>query len=384
MAFNLSAAIGGAAQRASEIMQEERQAAYDLVDKNVSEWMQLGIPVMKERKKLRMGMDRASKFLSNRGFTNDQIATALYQGRHEEVVKHIQNLELVSKDNPDLKYKPSEIISMGPNYQESGKTMDEILDGVMGKVSAGMTTSDALADLGGKGLQGAFMQSRADAAAAASGFDLGTLRAMATEDFEYGEAPEGGVITLVDPLASQQAKASMSSDETGMPGISTARSILMSDIAQMIPGYKTSGYSSVLGRDMYSHEQAEINSAISSFVAQAVADMSKEKQRSRFSAEEMLQMAQAGRQAMIDQGYLQEPKLDEEGNVITTPQFEFTGTPDEIFKAYQAQISTLDEAGREAAFAAATAAAQAHFEKNELPDKVQEMLEAFQFRLKNI
>ena len=228
------------------------------------------------------------------------------------------------------------------------------------------------------------MQSRADAAAAASGFDLGTLRAMATEDFEYGEAPEGGVITLVDPLASQQAKASMSSDETGMPGISTARSILMSDIAQMVPGYKTSGYSSVLGRDMYSHEQREVNEAISRFVAQAVADMSREKGRSRFSAEEMLQMAQAGRLAMIDQGYLQEPKLDEEGNVITTPQFEFTGTPDEIFKAYQAQISTLDEAGREAAFAAATAAAQAHFEKNELPDKVQEMLEAFQFRLKNI
>ena len=83
--------------------------------------------------------------------------------------------------------------------------MDEILDGVMGKVQSGMSYADALADMGGSGLQRAFMTERAEAAAAASGLDVATLRAIATDDLEYGEAPAGSVISIVDPVASAQA-----------------------------------------------------------------------------------------------------------------------------------------------------------------------------------
>ena len=51
MGFLNASFIAGAAERASEIMQEERENAQKVVDQSMRIWSELGIPAYKERKK---------------------------------------------------------------------------------------------------------------------------------------------------------------------------------------------------------------------------------------------------------------------------------------------------------------------------------------------
>jgi hypothetical protein len=337
MAFNLMAAIGGAAKRGSEILKEERESAYDLIDQNMTDWTRLGVPAMKERKKLRMSMKNAADFLSTKGFTNDQIAVALYQNKYEQVVQHVTNLEAASKENKDLQYKPADIIKFGPDYQESGKTMDEILDGVMGKVQSGMSTSDALADMGGSGLQRAFMTERAEAAAAASGLDVATLRAIATDDLEYGEAPVGGVISIVDPIASAQAASALEGGEAGM----------------------------FSGGTLYVHEQADRAIQVSEKVALLLAAKQQELGRNRLSLQEINdvkgQVVEWAKGSGIYAGAAEEGG----GKGGVNQNFELTGDADTIGVEFLKAIEGASDEQISAAWAAASAAALKYFQKNE-------------------
>lgn len=358
MAFNLMAAIGGAAKRGSEILKEERESAYDLIDQNMTDWTRLGVPEIKNRKKLRMGMKNAAEFLSSKGFTNDQIAVALYQNKHEQVVQHVTNLEAASKNNKDLQYKPSDIITFGPDYQESGKTMDEILDGVMGKVASGMSTADALADMGGSGLQRAFMTERAEAAAAASGLDVATLRAIATDDLEYGEAPAGGVISIVDPVASAQAASALEGGEAGMFGSSAATSEL-TNFGNLITGAKGQATSS---GTLYVHEQADRAIQVSEKVASLLAAKQQELGRNRLSLQEINdvkgQVVEWAKSSGIYAG------AAEQGDTGDTT-YEFTGDADTIGADFLKAIEGADDAQIDAAWAAASAAALKYFQENE-------------------
>lgn len=360
MAFNLMAAIGGAAKRGSEILKEERESAYDLIDQNMTDWTRLGVPAMKERKKLRMGMKNAADFLSSKGFTNDQIAVALYQNKYEEVVQHVTNLEAASKENKDLQYKPADIIKFGPDYQESGKTMDEILDGVMGKVQSGMSTADALADMGGSGLQRAFMTERAEAAAAASGLDVATLRAIATDDLEYGEAPAGGVISIVDPVASAQAASALEGGEAGMFGSSAATSEL-TNFGNLITGAKGQATS---GGTLYVHEQADRAIQVSEKVASLLAAKQQELGRNRLSLQEINdvkgQVVEWAKGSGIYAG------ATEQGDGVTgDTNYEFTGDADTIGADFLKAIEGANDAQISAAWAAASAAALKYFQENE-------------------
>lgn len=354
MAFSLMAAIGGAAKRGSEFLKEERESAYDLIDQNMTDWTRLGVPAIKERKKLRMGMERSAEFLKNRGFSNDQIAVALYQGKYEEVVKHIENLEYQSKDNPALEYKPADIIKFGPDYQESGKTMDEILDGVMGKVASGMSTSDALADMGGSGLQKQFMASRAEAAAAASGMNVAELRAIATDDLEYGEAPAGGVISIVDPVASKQAEASLTGGETGQPGLESMAQTLFNYGADFVGGKSNV----TAGGILYDFEQPERRGALNT----KIADMLAKRGQNRFSAQDRNEMFVELVEWAKESGYYTPTPA---GNGGTNKNFEFTGDPDTIASDFLKAIEGADEDTRNAAFDVAKAAALEAFMESE-------------------
>jgi hypothetical protein len=358
MAFNLMAAIGGAAKRGSEFLQEERKSAYDLIDQNMTDWTRLGVPAIKDRKKLRMGMKNTAEFLSSKGFSNDQIAVALYQNKHEQVAQHVTNLEAASKDNKDLQYKPADIITFGPDYQESGKTMDEILDGVMGKVASGMSTSDALADMGGSGLQRAFMTQRAEAAAAASGLDVATLRAIATDDLEYGEAPEGGVISIVDPVASAQAASALEGGEAGMFGSSAATSEL-TNFGNLITGAKGQATSS---GTLYVHEQADRAIQVSEKVASLLAAKQQEVGRNRLSATEIAAVKEDLKLWATESGIY--AGATEQGGGGDT-NYEFTGDADTIGADFLQAIKGADDTQIDAAWAAASAAALKYFQENE-------------------
>ncbi len=376
MAFSLMAAIGGAAKRGSEILKEERESAYDLIDQNMTDWTRLGVPAMKERKKLRMGMKNAADFLSSKGFSNDQIAVALYQNKYDEVVQHINNLEAAGKDNPALEYKPADIIKFGPNYEESGKTMDEILDGVMGKVASGMSTADALADMGGSGLQKQFMASRAEAAAAASGMNVAELRAIATDDLEYGTAPEGGVISIVDPVASAQAASALEGGEAGMFGSSAATSEL-TNFGNLITGAKGQATSS---GTLYVHEQADRAIQVSEKVASLLAAKQKELGRNRLSLQEINDVK--GQVVVWAKGsgiYAGATKTGNNQNE-TNKNFEFTGDPDTIASDFLKAIEGADEDTKAAAWAAASAAALKYFNEKETPSQAAKSFEEWQKR----
>ena len=360
MAFNLMAAVGGAAKRGSEILKEERESAYDLIDQNMTDWTRLGVPAMKERKKLRMSMKNAADILSSKGFSNDQIAVALYQGKHEEVVQHITNLEAASKDNPALAYKPADIIKFGPNYEESGKTIDQILDGVMGKVASGMSTSDALADMGGSGLQRAFMTERAEAASAASGLDVATLRAIATDDLEYGQAPAGGVISIVDPVASAQAEAALEGGETGMFGSSAATSEL-TNFGNLITGAKGQATS---GGTLYVHEQADRAIQVSEKVAALLASKQQELGRNRLSLQEINDVKAEVVEWAKSSGIYAGAAEQGDGKTGDT-NYEFTGDADTIGSDFLKAIEGADDTQVSAAWSAASAAALAYFQENE-------------------
>ena len=352
MAFMLSAALGGAAKRGSEIIKEEREAAYDLIDTNIRDWTRLGVPKISERKKLRTKMEQASDFLSDRGFSNDQIAVALYQDDYENVVNHIKRLEMLSADNPELAaYKPSDIINMGPDYTESGQTMSQILDGVMGKVRSGMNTSDAIADMGGGGLQSMFMQQRAKAAAAASGTDIATMRAMATDDFEYGTSPEG-VITIVDPIESAKVKATLSGNMSGATSVQSANTSLVHRLLSQTSGSKVVGEDQ-LGRTLYRHEEAQIQGDITDFVLREVARVTSESERQQLTGEEQLGIYEKGLEFLMDKGYRPRPAADTNGDgngaEATIPVLTSTDDANLMLDEAERIIPTLD-AGQVEAF----------------------------------
>ena len=361
----MGAFIGGAAKRGSELIQEEREAAYNLIDTSMTDWTRLGVPMIKERKKLRTSMKTTAEGLKSKGFSNDQIAVALYQGKQDEVLKHVEALEAASKDNPDLQYNPADIIKFGPDYQASGLTMDQILDGVLGKVKSGMSTADALADMGGSGLQRAFMENRAEAAAAASGFDIATLRALATGDLEYGQAPEGGVITMVDPLASAQARSSLDGGETGMFSSSAAEGNLK-NFGNLITGAKGQANAGVT---LYIHEQGERAIQVEQEVARLLAKKQKEVGRNRLSATEMNEVkGELVTWAKNSGIYVGPVEEGENGNKVNEFDFSTEEDPDTIASAYKKAIEGVDDAAKAKAFDAAKEAARKYFMENSPDD----------------
>ncbi len=277
MAFRLGAAIGGAAKRASEIIEQEREDAFELIDSSLKTWGTLGTQKLSDRNKLRKNMENVGKFLKSKGFSDDQIASAWHQNRHQEVADHIRKLELAKVD-----YKPSEIISFLPEYESSGLTLDEQLDGVLGKVRSGMNVSDAISDMGGAGLQGMFMQQRANAASAASGINIAEMRALATDDLEYGTAP-GGTITLEDPVAAAQAEQTMAGGEAGMFSSKAATNELV-NFGNLVTGAKGKA---TAGGTLYIHEATDRAIQVSKKVTILLADKQKELGRNRLSLSEI-------------------------------------------------------------------------------------------------
>ena len=239
--------------------------------------------------------------------------------------------------------------------------MDQILDGVLGKVSSGMSTADALADMGGSGLQRAFMENRAEAAAAASGFDVATLRAIATGDLEYGQAPEGGVITMVDPLASAQAKSALEGGETGQPNLKSMESSLFDFGADLVGGKSNV----TAGGILYDFEQPERRVALKRWIAEALA----KRGQNRFSATDINELQQELQQWAVDQGYYTPPAANGGNNgAVTDFDFSAEEDPDTIASAYKKAIEGQDDATVRKAFEAAKAAALEYFKKNSPDD----------------
>lgn len=190
----------GFMERGSEIIQQEMKSAEDLIDSSIKMWTDMGLPVYRARKKQRRELEQVADFLKGKGFSNDQIYTAMRQGQHQNVVDYVKKYETDTKKAFGAAGGPSaaDIITFGGDYQDTGMTMDQVLDGVMGKVTSGMGMADAIADATGQklsGIQGNIMKKRAESLSSAFGVDPAELMQLASGDFEYGEKL-GGTISL--------------------------------------------------------------------------------------------------------------------------------------------------------------------------------------------
>jgi hypothetical protein len=190
----------GFMERGSEIIQQEMKSAEDLIDSSIKMWTDMGLPVYRARKKQRRELEQVADFLKGKGFSNDQIYTAMRQGQHQSVVDYVKKYETDTKKAFGATGGPSaaDIITFGGDYKDTGMTMDQVLDGVMGKVTSGMGMADAIADATGQklsGIQGNIMKKRAESLSSAFGVDPAELMQLASGDFEYGEKL-GGTISM--------------------------------------------------------------------------------------------------------------------------------------------------------------------------------------------
>jgi len=200
MGISLRGVGVGFMERGSEIIQQEMKSAEDLIDSSIKMWTDMGLPVYRARKKQRRELEQVADFLKGKGFSNDQIYTAMRQGQHQSVVDYVKKYETSTKKAFGATGGPSaaDIVTFGGDYKDTGMTMDQVLDGVMGKVTSGMGMADAIADATGQklsGIQGNIMKKRAESLSAAFGVDPAELMQLASGDFEYGEKL-GGTISM--------------------------------------------------------------------------------------------------------------------------------------------------------------------------------------------
>lgn len=211
MAFNLMSALGGAARRGSEFLEEDRRSALELINSSLSNWSEVGLDVHKQRVSDTKALRTKMKTLEGLKFTPDQVDVILDQGKVDEVIANATALE-----NSGIAVKPAEVVSLAGDHKDTGRTYDDVLKRFMGSVNTGMDSSDALMEATGGPVRGSFgqdlsglMKSRAKAFGDAFGFDADYMRALATGDITVEPTPVTGKITITDPIAEQSAKEAL-------------------------------------------------------------------------------------------------------------------------------------------------------------------------------
>jgi hypothetical protein len=278
MAFSVQGFSAGVAERGSELIQKEIKQAEDLVDNSIKMWTEMGLPVFRARKKQRRELETVADFLSGKGFSNDQIYESMRQGKHQAVVDHVTAMEKAGQA-----YSAADIVTFADaNYKNTGMTMDQVIDGVMGKVSNGMSLTDAISDSTGKdigGIQSAIMKRRAGAVKTAFGINPTEFRSLAREDFEYGDKL-GGTITLKDPVAAAKAAKAMEGKTTGMTSVETTRDAMFDFGADLVGGKEQVTSSGII----YSFEQPGRRVELNKEISRLVTAKEKEVGRSAFNA----------------------------------------------------------------------------------------------------
>ncbi len=247
LGLHLGSALGGFAAEGSKYMDDERKRANKLIDDAMDKWETKGSANWNTHvanKKATRKLARALKpYLSV-----DQIGVALEQGRGEEVLAEIRKYENMGDDVKALAgYKGVEnIVNMGENYESSGMTMDEMINSVVGKVSGGMTLSDAFADTG-QSKETTFnrlfnpnmnkmAKKRIEAIESISGKgSVANLRNYATGTVSSTDLPFSGTINLAKGLEEKKLKDALKTD--GMPrNFTTVSNYLTKQLTPLISG----------------------------------------------------------------------------------------------------------------------------------------------------
>tara|TARA_X000001382_G_scaffold95078_1_gene69530 strand:- start:626 stop:1891 length:1266 start_codon:yes stop_codon:yes gene_type:complete len=249
LGLHLGSALGGFAAEGSKFMDDERKRANKLIDDAMSKWETKGSANWDSHvanKKATRKLARALKpYLSV-----DQIGVALEQGRGEEVLAQIKKYNNMSPETQaNVGYSLQNVVNMGENYESSGMTMDEMINSVVGKVSGGMTLSDAFADTGqSKGItfdklfnpnMNKLAKKRIEAIESISGKgSVANLRQYATGTVTSTDLPFTGTINLASGLEEAAVKKTMRelSDDKGTITRNSAMSETFKLAADLIEG----------------------------------------------------------------------------------------------------------------------------------------------------
>tara|TARA_R100001443_G_scaffold117258_1_gene140928 strand:+ start:697 stop:1962 length:1266 start_codon:yes stop_codon:yes gene_type:complete len=255
LGLHLGSALGGFAAEGSRYMDDERKRANKLIDDAMAKWEAKGSANWDSHvanKKATRKLARALKpYLSV-----DQIGVALEQGRGEEVLAQIKKYHNMSAETQAaVGYDIGNIVNMGENYESSGMTMDEMINSVVGKVSGGMSLSDAFADSGqSKGItfdklfnpnMNKLAKKRIEAIESISGKgSVANLRQYATGSVTPTDLPFTGTINLASGL--EEAAVIKTIDELKTDKGTITRNSAMSETfklaADLIEGAEFSTY----------------------------------------------------------------------------------------------------------------------------------------------
>ena len=247
MAFRLGAAIGGAAKRASEILDEERKEAVAMTEDTLKTWTQLGLPKAIERRTNKTTNRKLAKQLKDNKFSVDQIAVIMGQGKSEEVLSYLD--EQRKKYGSKYVIPHGDIVTISGTYEDTGLTIDKILENVQGKVNRGMSIGDAVQDTTGKsytgGLTGllggdntALMKQKMDAFGVAAGVDINELRALASGDITYDDPLRKGTISLSDPASAPIKTSLLNRFEQSAARLLGGKNVTIVDGIVQTPGMK--------------------------------------------------------------------------------------------------------------------------------------------------
>mgnify|MGYP003110745604 FL=1 len=205
MGFNFGAFLAGGAEAIKAEADQERQDVKELFNTSAKLWTEMGITNLQtkraKRKELQDIANNLSK-LSSKGqkFTTDQIGTILSQGQGAKVLQDIQALS-----DAGIDWNPNEIVTFGKDYEESGKSISQILDDIQGKLKTGTPYSDALIESQPTTLSeklglfdsSDYIKKRVETYGNVLGMDLSELQALAFDDREFGDI-QAGTVKIVD------------------------------------------------------------------------------------------------------------------------------------------------------------------------------------------
>jgi len=220
MAFIPLAALGGAAKSLSKGLKDERDEALKNAGIKIKLLTEMGLPKARARKaKMKSKNDLYDKLDDH--FSAPQIAKILQEDKGQAVLDHIDKQR---NTYADYKVKPNDIVTLMDEYADLNLTKDQILENVMGKVGRGMTVTDAMKDVAGKGssltsffggdLSG-IGKRQFDSIASATGVSMEELQALASDNITYDDPLVKGTITLSDPADQARAKKALQEPMTG-------------------------------------------------------------------------------------------------------------------------------------------------------------------------
>jgi len=242
MSIDFASIFAGAADEYVADSRRMEELTGKLIGKKFDDYLTRGAANHTKHLTAKKELRKVARRLKSYKLSNDKIGTILEQGKADEVLAYLDNFSKLDATAKSKFLKPlggdiQNIVEFAPNYKESGLTLDQIVNKVGGKITGGMTVTDAFADVGQRkegtlaklfSINPSRMVNKQrklyesvygkDALAQAQRFATGTLT---TEDLGFS-----GLIQMPDPIASKKVMDTLDAEKGTITRTSAIRESL--------------------------------------------------------------------------------------------------------------------------------------------------------------